>query len=364
MNKIIYNILKTFEDNDYEAYLIGGYVRNYLINKNKEVFDIDICTDATPKEMLDLFSEYDIKTLDYGNVVFYINDYKFEITTFRKEIKYKNNRKPIEIVYISDLEEDLKRRDFTINAICMDKDSNIIDKENGRKDLKKKLIKSIGDPYKKLEEDSLRILRAIRFATILKFRLDNDLKQAIIKNKDLLKNLSYERKKEELTKIFASDNKKIGIKLLKELDLLDVLELKNIDNVLLTKDLIAMWSTITDSYPLTKTEKSLKENINNILKEDLRDNAILYKYGLYPLMVACDLKKLNKNKMNTRYEKLPIRDRNEINITTNEICELLDKEPNSYLKDIYNDLEYKILRRELINDKDKIKEYIKNNYMI
>ena len=125
-----------------------------------------------------------------------------------------------------------------------------------------------------------------------------------------------------------------------------------------------MWSTITDSYPLTKTEKSLKENINNILKEDLRDNTVLYKYGLYPLMVACDLKKLNKKKMNTRYEKLPIRDRNEINITTNEICELLDKEPSSYLKDIYNDLEYKILKRELINDKNKIKEYIKTNYML
>ena len=352
MNKIIYNILKTFEDNDYEAYLIGGYVRNYLINKNKEVFDIDICTDATPKEIIELFSEYDIKTLEYGNAMFYINNYKFEITTFRKEIKYKNNRKPIEIVYIDNLEEDLKRRDFTINSICMDKDNNIIDKENGIKDLKKRLIKSIGDPYQKLEEDSLRILRAIRFATTLKFRLDNELKQAIIKNKELLKNLSYERKKDELTKIFASDNKKIGIKLLKELDLVDVLELKNIDNVLLTKDLIAMWSTITDSYPLTKTEKILK------------DNTVLYKYGLYPLMVACDLKKLNKKKMNARYEKLPIKDRNEINITTNEICELLDKGPNSYLKDIYNDLEYKILKRELINDKNKIKEYIKTNYML
>ena len=364
MDKIIYNVLDTLNANGYEAYLIGGYVRNYLLKDKSFVFDIDICTNATVKEIVPLFSEYNIKTLEYGNVLFYIGDYKFEITTFRKELNYKNNRKPVEIVYIDNLRDDLLRRDFTINSICLDKDNNVIDLLDGKKDLKKKVIRTIGDANERLKEDALRILRAIRFATVLRFKLDNDLKNAIIENKDLLRNLSYERKKEELTKIFASENKKIGVKFLKELGLLDVLELKNIDNVLLTKDLIAMWATITDTYPLTKTEKNLSVTINDILKEDLSDDMVLYKYGLYPLMVACDLKKLNRKKMNARYDNLPIRDRNEINITTNEICEILGKEPDSYLKDIFNDLELKILKRKLINENSVLKEYVYNKYMV
>ena len=139
--------------------------------------------------------------------------------------------------------------------------------------LNKKIIRTIGDPYFKIKQDSLRILRAIRFASCLNFKIEDNLKNAIKENKDLLKDLSYERKKEELTKIFTSDNKAYGIKLLKELDLLEVLELTNIDNVLRTKDLIGMWSTITinDNYPFTKKEKDLINNINKLLKEDLID---------------------------------------------------------------------------------------------
>jgi tRNA nucleotidyltransferase (CCA-adding enzyme) len=363
MDKIIYNVLNTLNDNGYEAYLIGGYVRSYLLKDRSFVFDIDICTNATVKELVPLFSEYDIKTLDYGNVLFYIGDYKFEITTFRKELNYKNNRKPVEIVYIDNLRDDLLRRDFTINSICLDKDNNVIDLLDGKKDLKKRVIRTIGNANERLNEDALRILRAIRFATVLRFKLDSDLKGAIVENKELLRGLSYERKKEELTKIFASDNKKIGVRLLKELGLLDVLELKNIDNVLLTKDLIAMWATITDAYPLTKTEKNLSVAINGILKEDLSDDMVLYRYGLYPLMVACDLKKLNRKKMNVRYESLPIRDRNEINITTNEICCVLGKEPDSFLKDVFSDLEVKILKGKLINENGVLREYVYNKYL-
>ena len=164
------------------------------------------------------------------------------------------------------LEEDITRRDFTVNSICMDKDGKIIDLLNGKKDLNKKIIRTIGDASFKIKQDSLRILRAIRFASCLNFKIEDSLKKAIKENKDLLKTLSYERKKEELTKIFTSDNKAYGVKLLKELDLLDVLELTNIDNVLRTKDLIGMWSTITvnDNYPFTKKEKELINNMNVI----------------------------------------------------------------------------------------------------
>lgn len=361
MNDKIKEILEMITNKGFKAYVVGGYVRDYL--RKIKTNDIDICTNARVKDLMEIFKDYKVTPLEYGNILLETKDYLYEITTFRKDIDYINNRKPI-IEYVDTLEEDITRRDFTVNSICMDKDGKIIDLLNGKKDLNKKIIRTIGDPYFKIKQDSLRILRAIRFASCLNFKIEDNLKNAIKENKDLLKDLSYERKKEELTKIFTSDNKAYGIKLLKELDLLEVLELTNIDNVLRTKDLIGMWSTITinDNYPFTKKEKDLINNINKLLKEDLNDIFVLYKTGLYEINVVCDLKKLSKKKYSNKYEKLVIKDKNEIDITTEDICILLNKEPGCFLKEIYNDLEKNILLKNVKNNKEEIEKYILNNY--
>lgn len=361
MNDKIKEILEMITNKGFKAYVVGGYVRDYL-RKIKSI-DVDICTNARVKDLMEIFKDYKVTPLEYGNILLETKDYLYEITTFRKDIDYINNRKPI-IEYVDTLEEDITRRDFTVNSICMDKDGKIIDLLNGKKDLNKKIIRTIGDPYFKIKQDSLRILRAIRFASCLNFKIEDNLKNAIKENKDLLKDLSYERKKEELTKIFTSDNKAYGIKLLKELDLLEVLELTNIDNVLRTKDLIGMWSTITinDNYPFTKKEKELINNINKLLKEDLNDIFVLYKTGLYEINIVCDLKKLSKKKYSNKYEKLVIKDKNEIDITTEDICILLNKEPGCFLKEIYSDLEKNILLKNVKNNKEEIEKYILNNY--
>lgn len=361
MNDKIKEILEMITNKGFKAYVVGGYVRDYL--RKIKTNDIDICTNARVKDLMEIFKDYKVTPLEYGNILLETKDYLYEITTFRKDIDYINNRKPI-IEYVDTLEEDITRRDFTVNSICMDKDGKIIDLLNGKKDLNKKIIRTIGDPYFKIKQDSLRILRAIRFASCLNFKIEDNLKTAIKENKDLLKDLSYERKKEELTKIFTSDNKAYGIKLLKELDLLEVLELTNIDNVLRTKDLIGMWSTITinDNYPFTKKEKDLINNINKLLKEDLNDIFVLYKTGLYEINIVCDLRKLSKKKYSNKYEKLVIKDKSEINITTEEICSLLNKKPGCFLKEIYNDLEKNILLKNIKNNKEEIEKYILNNY--
>lgn len=361
MNDKIKEILEMITNKGFKAYVVGGYVRDYL--RKIKTNDIDICTNARVKDLMEIFKDYKVTPLEYGNILLETKDYLYEITTFRKDIDYINNRKPI-IEYVDTLEEDITRRDFTVNSICMDKDGKIIDLLNGKKDLNKKIIRTIGDPYFKIKQDSLRILRAIRFASCLNFKIEDNLKNAIKENKDLLKDLSYERKKEELTKIFTSDNKAYGIKLLKELDLLEVLELINIDNVLRTKDLIGMWSTITinDNYPFTKKEKDLINNINKLLKEDLNDIFVLYKTGLYEINVVCDLRKLSKKKYSNKYEKLVIKDKSEINITTEEICSLLNKKPGCFLKEIYSDLEKNILLKNIKNNKEEIEKYILNNY--
>ena len=361
MDDKIKEILEMITNKGFKAYVVGGYVRDYL--RKIKTNDIDICTNARVKDLMEIFKDYKVTPLEYGNILLETKDYLYEITTFRKDIDYINNRKPI-IEYVDTLEEDITRRDFTVNSICMDKDGKIIDLLNGKKDLNKKIIRTIGDPYFKIKQDSLRILRAIRFASCLNFKIEDNLKNAIKENKDLLKDLSYERKKEELTKIFTSDNKAYGIKLLKELDLLEVLELINIDNVLRTKDLIGMWSTITinDNYPFTKKEKDLINNINKLLKEDLNDIFVLYKTGLYEINVVCDLRKLSKKKYSNKYEKLVIKDKSEINITTEEICSLLNKKPGCFLKEIYSDLEKNILLKNIKNNKEEIEKYILNNY--
>lgn len=361
MEKPILEVLKKLDEAGYESYVVGGYVRDKLLGKKS--FDIDITTKARPKEILELFPDLDVKLHEYGNVSFEIDKFKFDVTTFRKDIKYKDRRKPESIVYIDSFEEDLLRRDFTINAICLDKHDHFIDLHDGKKDIKKRIIRSIGNPNKKLEEDCLRILRAIRFASVYKFSIEDGLKNAIIKNKHYLKDLSYERKKEELNKIFCSKNKKYGIKLLKDLDLLEELDLKDIRYVYLTNDLTAIWAMITDkNYAFTKNEKELIKRIQGLMKEDINDPFVQYKYGSYCVSAVSDLKGLNTKKIMSNYDKLPIKDRNEIAITADEICNLLGKEPDSFLKTIFGDIEFLILKGIIKNDNNVLKEYIKQVY--
>jgi len=362
MEKIIYDVLDTIEKAGFEAYIVGGYVRDFLMKKKS--LDIDICTNARPKDLMLLFASYQAMALECGNVSVQSKNYKFEITTYRKEIKYIDNRKPEEIEYIDKLSEDIKRRDFTVNTICMNKEGKITDLLSGKADIKKKIIRSLGDPNLKLEEDSLRIMRAIRFATVLKFKLDPKLKEAIKNNKDLLKNLSYERKKEELTKVFASENKKYGVGLLKELNLLTSLDLVNIEYVLRTNDLIGMWSLITkeDTYPFSKHEKPLIKEIKDLMDLDLSDPFVLYKYGIYSSSIAADLKKQNKKKIIKKYNNLQVKDKNEIKIKAEDICQILNKEPGKFLKDIFEDLEKQIIIRKLKNEEKALKDYIISKY--
>ena len=170
-------LIKKFTEHNYKAYIVGGFVRDYLLGRESQ--DVDVCTNATPKEIKEVFPDSFLPTDDYGSVV--VNQYgiRFEITTFRKEFNYENHRRPIEIEYIDDLYQDLLRRDFTINAICIDENGEVIDFLGGRDDLNRKLIRTVGDADERFEQDALRILRAIRFATILDFQLDGDVVEAI-----------------------------------------------------------------------------------------------------------------------------------------------------------------------------------------
>ncbi|SJZ40804.1 CCA tRNA nucleotidyltransferase [Anaerorhabdus furcosa] len=188
----------------YKAYLVGGAIRNYLLGK--PVQDYDITTDALPINIKECFKNY--KTIDigiqHGTVAVLIDHEQIEITTFRTEKEYINHRHPKEVSFTRSLQEDCLRRDFTINAICYHPKEGFIDFFGGEFDIKNKIIKAIGNPIDRFDEDALRILRAIRFSTQLGFVIEPNTSNALFTCMDYLKSISSERIMDELTKIFLS----------------------------------------------------------------------------------------------------------------------------------------------------------------
>ena len=362
MYEIAIKMLNKLSDNGFEAYIVGGYPRDLILNR--ESFDIDICTNATPKQLKDIFKDSMLPKVEYGSVTVIYHKIRFEITTFRKDLKYENNRAPVKIKYIGKLVDDLKRRDFTINTLCIDKNGNIIDLLDGKKEIESKTIKMVGNPKHKLKEDSLRILRAIRFATILDFELDKDLKKYIKKYGYLLKKLSYYRKKEELEKIFLSPNALKGINSIKELELDKHLELSNLDNLVLTSSIIGIWAqlNVENIYTFSNNEREHIKQIKELVDDNMLDNYNLYKYGLYISSIVSEIKGIDKKIVNQRYNELPIKNRKEIDISANEICEVLNKKPGPFLKEVINKLEYEIVNESIKNEKEILKNYIKLLY--
>ena len=197
-------ILDKFNNNGYEAYIVGGCVRDLLLGKTPK--DYDITTSASPKETTELFKGF--KTIPtgikYGTVTVIINDIPIEVTTFRKEGKYIDNRKPKSVEFLSSIEEDLSRRDFTVNAMAYNEKVGLIDLFEGRRDLEKGIIRVVGDGKERFKEDAIRILRAYRFAGRYDFKIEEDTLTAIKQNIHLLNNVAKERIIPEIKEIFES----------------------------------------------------------------------------------------------------------------------------------------------------------------
>ena len=355
-------LLKELTSHDYKAYIVGGFVRDYLLGRESQ--DIDVCTNATPKEIKEVFEDSFLPTEDYGSVIVIKYGIRFEITTFRKEFSYQDHRKPVEIQYIDDLYQDLLRRDFTINAICIDENGEVIDFLGGRYDLDRKLIRTIGDAADRFQEDALRILRAIRFATVLDFQLDASVSSAILETRHLLSELSYQRKKEELDKIFASGHADKGIDLLLQYHLDKNLELEKLSQVENTDSVIGIWSVLDADllYPFSNNEKEMMADIRKAMSLNNLDPMALYEYGLYVNSVAGEMKGLDKKKITESYNALIIHSRSDLDVTSEEIMECLDREPGEYLSDIYEDIEREVLYRRLPNQKQKLLSYIKEKF--
>lgn len=196
-------VLNRLNEAGYEAYLVGGSVRDFLLNKHNK--DIDITTNAIPEEVKRIFVDFPVidTGIKHGTVTILYNNLPIEITTYRIDGEYQDSRHPKEVKFTSSLKEDLSRRDFTINAMAYN--NELIDYYGGRDDLKNKMLRAVGNPNKRFEEDALRILRGLRFASNLGFSIEEKTILAMRENKLLLKNISSERIQNELNAILLGD---------------------------------------------------------------------------------------------------------------------------------------------------------------
>lgn len=192
-------VLRTLEDAGFEAYFVGGSVRDVLLHRH--VHDIDITTSAYPEEVKELFDKSIDTGIKHGTVTVLYGGESYEITTFRTESGYQDFRRPDHVTFVQNLDEDLKRRDFTINALAMDMHGDIVDLFNGIEDLKNHIIRAVGNPEKRFHEDALRMMRAVRFMSQLEFKLEEKTEQAIKDSHELLKKISVERIREEFVKM-------------------------------------------------------------------------------------------------------------------------------------------------------------------
>lgn len=202
-------LLQVLHDHGFEAYVVGGCVRDSLLSL--EPHDWDITTNALPEETIKLFEFLNlqvIKTgLKHGTVAVFMNGETYEITTYRVDGNYTDLRHPDTVKFVSSLEEDLKRRDFTINAMAYNEEEGLIDLFGGQKDLNDRIIRCVGSPYDRFNEDPLRMLRAIRFGANLNFILDKKINDAIRRQEKLILSISKERITSEFEKMLVSNNK-------------------------------------------------------------------------------------------------------------------------------------------------------------
>lgn len=372
------NIIKKLLDNHYQAYFVGGFVRDYLLGIT--INDIDITTDALPDQVLSLFEKAKPTGKKYGTVSVFLGAYTFEVTTFRAERDYVNHRKPSVIQFSKDIKEDLIRRDFTINAFAMDYDGKIIDLFEGKQDLENRMIRAIGNPDERFFEDALRILRAFRFVSKLGFDIEEKTFESIKNHQMLLKEISNERILMELRKICAYPHAEKALKLLYEAGIYQVFPIfkKALELLRQTKhfslsylELFALAlrlddSELEDDWKLSNKEKAIIKKIvelSIVTEYDKFNEMMIYRLGQdIPLMANTVNQLMNPNNdqealIKQIYEDLPIYKTCDLVFKGQDILELTTLRNAELIGDIIDDITYQVITKQLKNEYNELKDY-------
>ncbi|CAM3396907.1 CCA tRNA nucleotidyltransferase [Marinicrinis lubricantis] len=203
-------VLEKLEQHGYLAFFVGGYVRDSLLGR--PIHDIDLTTNALPEQVLHIFPHCIPTGLKHGTVTVMMEHHSFEVTTFRTESEYEQYRRPKKVEYVSRLEDDLRRRDFTMNAMAMNRHLELIDPFGGKKDIEDRLIRSVGNPAERFQEDALRLIRCVRFSANYGFDIEQRTEQALEQCSTLLKYIAMERVQAEWERMMAGPRPWVGLR--------------------------------------------------------------------------------------------------------------------------------------------------------
>ncbi|MEH7085600.1 CCA tRNA nucleotidyltransferase [Neobacillus drentensis] len=383
-------VIKKLEDAGYEAYFVGGSVRDFLLKRM--INDVDIATSATPDEVKKIFPKTVDIGIEHGTVLVLVNNGAYEITTFRTESEYEDYRRPKEVTFIRNLKDDLQRRDFTMNAIAMDKNRKLIDPFNGFLAIQNKIIQTVGSPSDRFQEDALRMMRAVRFVSQLSFQIEAGTVTALASLVHLLDKIAVERKRTEFEKLLIGKNKPTALNILLDTNIYLYLpglkgKRQSLEKMISfennTLNINEMWSLLIFCLQLKEKEievflKDWRLAIKEI-REIGRTVHFLYKrleqewsiYDLYSAgrdtIFSTERLYLVINRIKdfrsiehwvNLYDSLPIKERSEINVSGNDLMDWYNKRGGPWLKETLLDIENNILSCQLENNKEKIKEWL------
>lgn len=377
-------ILRKLQSKNYEAYYVGGSVRDILLNK--PIHDVDIATSAFPAEVKELFHRTIDVGIDHGTVMVITKEATYEVTTFRTESTYQDYRRPDHVEFVRSLKEDLKRRDFTINALAVGIDGTVIDLFDGLADLRNKVLRAVGDPYERFHEDALRMMRALRFVSQLGFTLEPDTFEAIQEYHSLLAKISVERINVEFVKLMMGSSREAGLHSLVESEcyiycpglreygeaLLNFAELRGpaipTERQAWTLLMMMLDLSSTDIRHFMKDWKCSNQLIREVTQMvpalQLRlkqgwDSWTLYQLGReLALSVEYLLyyfeQEPNLEKVRLLYQFLPIYSLKDLAVKGNEVMEHFDYPRGPWISTTLNALERAVVAGELANHKEEL----------
>ncbi|MES5925962.1 CCA tRNA nucleotidyltransferase [Bacillus cereus] len=383
------SIIEMLKEHGHEAYFVGGSVRDLIIDR--PIGDIDIATSALPEEVMAIFPRHVPVGLEHGTVIVVENGEPYEVTTFRTESEYEDFRRPSSVQFVRSLEEDLKRRDFTMNAIAMTEEGEMVDLFAGKEAIRLKEITTVGDAADRFQEDALRMMRGIRFVSTLGFSLEIKTKQAIETYGHLLEHIAIERITVEFEKLLTGTYCVNGLQELVETKLFSHLPYLQMSEERLLKATQYKWDSfetdveawafflycIGEEHPSVFlrqwkfSNKKIKDIVAVLLairsrKEKEWDTILLYKTGIriaemaervYEAIIE-SYNSASVKQVQSLFHALPIKNRQEMNVTGNDLLSWTDKKPGPWVAEMLQNIEEAIVQGDLVNKKEDIREWL------
>lgn len=370
-------VLKELKKNGYEGFIVGGAVRDHLLHM--PLTDIDITTNAKPHEVLKIFKKTKPTGLKYGTVSVYIGEDIFEVTTYRLENGYEDHRHPSDIVYSDSVQDDVIRRDFTINGLLMDETGLVTDYVGGQDDLNAKMIRAIGNPEDRFKEDALRMLRAFYFQSKLGFQIDAQTRLAIDTHKEDLLKISKERVLTELIKTFKGPYLKKAIQSIVQTHVHEVLPglkkgfeyVNQLDEMPFVDAFFTLSFALNEGvdpyWPFSNKHRHKYVTASMLANRYLRfDPLTLYTYGIDLCLLANKVNTILKRTKNQRakiekdFMELPVKSELDLVLKPFEMIKMTGKKQGAWLKEVQQQMVINILNKTLKNNKEDLKTYLFN----